>query len=180
MERSHGTHQDRLIKKLRLGGIATMEEANRYLRQHYLPDHNRRFRREPVAAADYYRERPSKAELDAIFRIEQERVIRQDWVVQYEGRCLQIERESRYAPAGGKVTVSQGRDGELQIWYRSRRVKWQEISRPASPAATCTPAKAQRVEVRKTGQPAARNHPWKKWRPGWLRPRAVPIEVCAL
>jgi hypothetical protein len=38
-------------------------------------------------------------------------VISQDWVVQYEGRWLQIERQSRYAPAGGKVTVSEGRDG---------------------------------------------------------------------
>lgn len=180
VERSHGTHQDRLIKKLRLYRIATMEEANRYLRQHYLPKHNRRFSRPPVAAADYHHERPSKAELDGIFRIEQKRVISPDWVVQYEGRCLQIERESRYAPAGGKVTVSEGRDGRLQIWYRSRPVKWQEIARPAPHLAPNLPAKAQPGEVRKIGQPAASNHPWKKWRPGWLRPRTVPAEVCAL
>src|SRR5207247_3423226 len=42
VERSNGTQQDRLIKKLRLQGICTMEEANRYLRQIYLPDHNGR------------------------------------------------------------------------------------------------------------------------------------------
>src|SRR3972149_6804600 len=67
VERSHGTQQDRLIKKLRLYRIRTMHEANRYLRQRYLPDHNRRFRREPRSAADYHRARPSRAELDAIF-----------------------------------------------------------------------------------------------------------------
>ena len=180
VERSHGTQQDRLIKKLRLYRIGTMQEANRYLRQRYLPDHNRRFSREPLAAADYHRARPSKAELDAIFRLEQERVISQDWVVQYQGRFLQIARASRYAPAGGKVTVSEGRDGGLAIWYRSRPVQWQEIPRPAPRPATNPPVKAQAVEIRKTGQPAARNHPWKKWRPGWLQPPAVRSAVGAL
>ena len=173
VERSHGTQQDRLIKKLRLYGIRTMPEANRYLRQRYLPDHNRRFSREPVAAADYHRARPSKAELDAIFRLEQERVISQDWVVQYQGRWLQIERESRYAPAGGKVTVSEGRDGRLAIEYRGRAVKWQEIARPAPRSPAHPAVNVQPVEVRKRAQPAARNHPWKKWRPGWLQPKAA-------
>ena len=109
--------------------------------------------------------------------MEQQRVISQDWVVQYQKRWLQIERESRYAPAGGKVTVSEGRDGRLAIAYRGRRVKWQEIPRPAPRPATNPPAPVPAVEVHRTGQPAARNHPWKKWRPGWLRPRAAPSEV---
>ncbi|MBI2816316.1 MAG: hypothetical protein HYX72_05220 [Acidobacteria bacterium] len=39
VERSNGTQQDLLVKKLRLCGIKTMPEANRYLRQHYLPAH---------------------------------------------------------------------------------------------------------------------------------------------
>jgi len=133
VERSNGTQQDRLIKKLRLQGIGTIEEANRYLRQHYLPDHNRRFGRQPASPEDYHRKTPSQAELDAIFRLEEERTISQDWVVRYQGRFLQIERESRYAPAGGKVTVSEGRDGRLQIRYRDREVKWHEIPAPAPP-----------------------------------------------
>ena len=173
VERSHGTQQDRLIKKLRLYGIRTREEANRYLRQRYLPDHNRRFARPPRVAADYHRTRPSQAELDAIFRMEQERVISQDWVVQYQRRWLQIERESRYAPAGGKVTVWEGRDGRLAIEYRGRRVNWQEISRPTPRPPANPPANPPSMEVRKTGQPAASHHPWKKWRPGWLQPRAA-------
>ena len=40
VERTHGTNQDRLIKKLRLKGVATHEEMNRYLREEYLPAHN--------------------------------------------------------------------------------------------------------------------------------------------
>ena len=173
VERSNGTLQDRLIKKLRLYRIRTMEEANRYLRRQYLPDHNRRFSREPASAEDYHRSRPSKAELDAILRMEQERVIGNDWVVQYQGRFLQIERESRYAPAGSKVIVSEGRDGGLQVWYRQRQVKWREIARPAPRPESRRRAKGRALELRKKVHQPAGTHPWRKWRPSWLPGQAA-------
>ena len=149
VERSNGTQQDRLIKKLRLYGISTIQEANRYLRQQYLPDHNRRFGRQAASAEDYHRPSRGKAELDAAFRIEEERGISNDWVVQYQGRFLQIERESRYAPAGGTVIVSEGRAGGLQIRYRNRHVKWCEIPRPAPRTEHRPEAKGHAVEIRK-------------------------------
>ena len=37
LERSFDTHQDRLVKELRLAGISTLAEANRFLLEHYLP-----------------------------------------------------------------------------------------------------------------------------------------------
>ena len=117
-----------------------MEEANRYLRQQYLPDHNRRFSRVPASAADYHRKRPSKAELDAIFRLEEQRVISNDWVVQYQGRFLQIERASRYRSGGRQSDRLGGHatDG-LQLWYRERPVKWHRDSRTGRPARNRAP-----------------------------------------
>lgn len=173
VERSNGTQQDRLIKKLRLYRVETMEEANRYLRQHYLPDHNRRFSREPVSAEDYHRKPPRKAELDAIFRLEEQRVISNDWVVQYQGRFLQIERESRYAPAGSRVIVSEGRNGGLQICYRSRPVKWIEIPGPTPRLESCPRTKGRALQVRRNLHPPADTHPWKQWRPSWLQGQAA-------
>src|SRR5262249_44893895 len=41
VERNHGIHQDRLIKKLRRKGIDNYEVANQYLKNEYLPQHNR-------------------------------------------------------------------------------------------------------------------------------------------
>jgi hypothetical protein len=43
VERAHGTRQDRLVKKLRLAGIANCEQANAYLDAHYLAEHDRRY-----------------------------------------------------------------------------------------------------------------------------------------
>ena len=43
MERSVATRQGRLPQALRLAGIRTVEEANRFLREHYIAEFNRRF-----------------------------------------------------------------------------------------------------------------------------------------
>lgn len=169
VERNHGTQQDRLIKKLRLRQIRTWEEANRYLRQSYLPDHHRRFRREPAEREDYHRRSPSPAELDSMFRLEEERTMSNDWVVRYQGRFLQIERESRYAPAGSKVMVSEGRDGRLQVRYRGRAVSFHEIPAPAAPQQLETTMQERALQIRKKLYRPPSNHPWRKWSPLWPR-----------
>jgi hypothetical protein len=72
VERNNGTHQDRLIKKLRRRGIASYEAANRFLEDEYLPQHNRRFACPSAQAEDYHRRQPSARELRQIFRLETE------------------------------------------------------------------------------------------------------------
>src|ERR1035438_7520221 len=84
VERNHGTHQDRLVKKMRLKKIKTHEEANRFLEKEYLPEHNRRFRRNPAQPEDYHRAAPRAVELEEVFHLETERVIGNDWVVRHD------------------------------------------------------------------------------------------------
>jgi hypothetical protein len=43
MERSYGTWQGRLPQELRLRGITELEAANRFLREEYIAEFNRRF-----------------------------------------------------------------------------------------------------------------------------------------
>src|SRR5215472_14672636 len=61
VERNHGTHQDRLVKKLRRKRIGTHAAANEYLEAEYLPDHNRRFSHAARSPEDYHRKVPSPA-----------------------------------------------------------------------------------------------------------------------
>jgi hypothetical protein len=56
VERLFKTFQDRLIKELRLTGVSTLEEANRFL-EGYLPIYNLRFAVPPAQAADPHRSR---------------------------------------------------------------------------------------------------------------------------
>jgi transposase len=128
VERNHGTHQDRLIKKMRRKKIRRHEEANQYLQREYLPEHNGRFRRAAAEAEDYHRRAPSAEELREVFRLETERVIGNDWVVRYDNRFFQVQAQSRkYAPAQGKVVVCEWQDETVEIEYRGQKLPWKEI-----------------------------------------------------
>lgn len=95
VERNHGTHQDRLIKKLRRKKIASYEAANQYLESEYLAEHNRRFAEVAAKPEDYHGRKPRAPELHEIFRLETERAISNDWVVRHEGRFLQLQPKQR-------------------------------------------------------------------------------------
>ena len=168
VERIHGTHQDRLVKKLRRKQITRHSEANAYLEAEYLPEHNRRFARRAARPEDYHRRAPRAAELERIFRLERERVISDDWVVRYGNRFFQLEPQSRnYAPAHGRVLVCEWPEGRVDIEYRGRAVPWQEIPAPVRPrVAEARSANPQATvptpltRKRKWVPPA--NHPWRQ------------------
>ena len=52
VERHHGTHQDRLVKKLRRKKISTHAAGNDYLEQEYCDDHNRRLAVDAASEVD--------------------------------------------------------------------------------------------------------------------------------
>src|SRR5207245_858598 len=132
VERIHGIHQDRLVKKLRRKQSSNHEHANVYLAREYLPEHNRRFARAAAQPEDFHRRAPRAAELDGIFRLESERTISDDWVVRYDNRWFQLEGQGRYyAPAQGKVLVCEGRQGSLAIEYRGRARAGRKSRRPS-------------------------------------------------
>jgi transposase len=166
VERNHGTHQDRLIKKMRRKRICTHAAANGFLEQEYLPEHNRRFAVAATQPEDYHRARPRKAALDEVFRLETERALGQDWVVRHENRFFQVTRESAYAPARAQVVVCEWEDGRLEIRYRGKALGFEEIrDRPTKPKVETKP------RARRQPAPPASNHPWRSGYQG-MRARA--------
>jgi len=163
IERIHGTHQDRLVKKLRRKEICSHEHANVYLQREYLAEHNQRFARTAARPEDYHRRAPRAAELDRIFRLESERTISEDWVVRYDNRFFQLQPESRhYAPAQGKVLVCEGRHGKVAIEYRGRALRWQEIAAPSKPTAAVQRASEALSPVARRKWVPPANHPWRE------------------
>jgi transposase len=177
VERNHGTHQDRLIKKLRRKGIASYEAANQYLEQEYLPQHNRRFARPPAQPEDYHGRKPSRRELCEIFRLENRRSISNDWVVRYEGRWLQLRPGSRrYGPTQSKALVCEYEDGSREVYYRGERIGFREIAEPVRQVAE---RRGTAVSLR-VPRPAKPDHPWRlgyEMRVGMRTPLAAPPVV---
>jgi len=165
VERQHGTHQDRLVKKLRRRGIVSHEAANVYLEREYLPEHNQRFGRCAARPEDYHRKAPCAAELDRIFRLESERTVSDDWVVRYDNRFFQLEPQSGHiVPARSKVWVCEGRYGRMSIESGGHALRWREIAAPVQPqgletaARKATPRVPISVKKRKWTPPPS--HPW--------------------
>ena len=75
--------------------------------------------------------RPRGLRLDTVFRLEEDRTVSNDWVVRYDNRFLQLERQSGHAPARSTVVVCESVDGHLEIRYRDRVMRWTEITASA-------------------------------------------------
>src|SRR6202158_4466492 len=174
VERAHGTHQDRLVKKLRLGGIVNYEQANAYLEKHYLAEHNRRYAHAAAEPADYHRRRPTARQLDEVFWLEEERVVSEDWVVRYNNRLLQLQRQSQHwAPAKSRVLVRENEAGEVAIHYRNQRLGFRELtaaSKALSEGRGAAPSPAPPSPKLRRSLPPASNHPWRKG----FQPRTIP------
>lgn len=160
VERNHGTHQDRLVKKLRRQNITTHEEVNRYLAQEYCDQHNERFAIEPRSEVDYHLPAPGARRRREIFRLETERVLGNDWVVRHNNRFYQVERQSRnHAPAKSTVLVCEWEDGTAELHYRGQKLKWHGI-----PQRPPKPERVQEKRRRRFTPPAVSmpDHPWRK------------------
>jgi hypothetical protein len=168
VERNHGTHQDRLVKKLRRKKIRTHADANRYLGEEYCPQHNARYAQPAAAPEDVHLPSPGARKLAKIFRLETERVLSNDWVVQHENRFYQVERQSQHhAPTKGKVRVCEGEDGSLEIDYREQKLQWKEIAaRPVSAKRVKeTPAPAVPPTALNAQWKPRPDHPWRRGYP---------------
>jgi hypothetical protein len=168
VERTHGTNQDRLIKKLRLKGISTHEEMNRYLRETYLPAHNARFARKPASPTDYHLSLESVArgkKPEDIWCREDIRRLSNDGVIRYWNRKLQVI-ERCGLPAKAMMVVRTTEDGSLRILHRfwrgrearERELKWKEYEDSGE-----QPLAQPKTGVRTRSHPPrpGPNHPWR-------------------
>ena len=168
IERNHGTHQDRLVKKLRRKGIAEIDTANGFLATEYWWDHNQRFARPPASPDDFHVAIPRGVRLDTVFRLEETRTVSNDWVVRYDNRYFQLERQSDRPPARATVQVYETVDGQIEIRYRARVMRCRELSAETLRATRAIAAAASPpapppvpplTRPRRRGQSA--DHPWR-------------------
>ncbi|HEV2393486.1 MAG TPA: ISNCY family transposase [Verrucomicrobiae bacterium] len=116
-ERNFGTWQGRLPQELRLRGIGTVEEANRFLKESYIAEFNRKFTVKAAQPGHAF-VRARRGDLDRVFSIQHERIVNRDNTVSWSNRCLQIEKTLwRGSLAGCRVTVYEHLDGTVSLGY---------------------------------------------------------------
>ena len=116
-ERNFGTWQGRLPQELRLRELRTLEAANRFLREDYIAQFNRRFQVAPRQRGNAFVPCRSR-DLQRIFSLQFERSVNRDNTVSFQNLSLQIERVRwRATLAGCQVTVHQHLHGTLSLTY---------------------------------------------------------------
>jgi len=127
VERNHGVDQDRLVKELRLAGISTIEQANAFLLNTYLPHMNSKFSRLPKSVDDAH-VRSGAISLDNILCMEHDRKVSKDYVIRFECRLFQIPPEVKAKPRPGDTVLVRVRlDSSICIMWKNKPMPVKEI-----------------------------------------------------
>jgi len=152
VERSNRTHQDRLIKALRRRGISTIADANRYLDEHYIEAHNKRFA--PAHGLVDLHRSSEAIDLKNIFCFETKRAVYNDYTITLDAQYIQLERSEGNDAATmpvprQSVTVRKWLpDLSLHIFWNEQELKY-----------TLIKARPRSIPKPKSGhQPS---HPWR-------------------
>lgn len=121
-ERMFGTLQHRLPQELRLRGITDMEQANRFLKEDYLPEHNRRFVLKPEEKGSAFVAWVGDG-LEDMLTVQEERTVNNDNTVQYKKLNLQIPADKhRYHYVKARVKVHEYPNHSLAVFHGPRKL----------------------------------------------------------
>jgi len=134
VERANKTLQDRLVKELRLKGISTIEEANKYAPE-FIEDYNRRFGKPPLICGDIHRPLQEYENLDEILCFKQDRTVSKNLTIQYDRIKYLIEDtlENRTLRRQ-KIMLYEYPDGSISLYAGSRRLKFTKLFDRVGPA----------------------------------------------
>ncbi len=169
IERLFKTLQDRLVKELRLAGIASIEAANRFLELRFLPAWEQRFTVASRHPRNAHRRLGPEHHLEEILSVRVARKMAQDHTVSWDGDRWGVPREEVCAGLrGAPVEIERRLDGSHWLRFRGRYLPLRHCPEPpraASPSGLRPPGlPAHRVS--KPQKPVPPNHPWRTFQYG--------------
>lgn len=160
VERMFDTLQDRLVKELRLRGISTTEEANKFLEEEYIEKFNTQFSVLPEEKTDLHKpiSKAMKEKLPQIFSIQTERKVQNDYTVQFKNQYFQLEEiQPTTVYKKDTVTIQEHLDGTVHITIREYELQYQILPKKPRKQNISPPA----LTRKKSGWVPPKDHPWK-------------------
>jgi transposase len=158
VERANETCQDRLVKELRLRGICTYQEANRYLPE-FIQSYNAKFAVVPSSHLDLHRPLDLTWNLAFIFSVHDTRIITKTLQIHFDRNVYQIvTRHPAYFYAKQEVLITCDQAGQVSAWLDGRKLVLQPIK--------TNPKQGMLVSSKSNNSkahPPVYNHPWKTY-----------------
>jgi hypothetical protein len=165
VERGFSTAQDRLVKGLRVAGASSLEQANAYLEQEFLPWWNQTLTVEPSSRSDAHRPLTQEHHLAAILSHVEERQISNGYTVQYCGQMYQIPpNQVRTGMRGSKLRVEHRLDGSLAMRFHGEYLQVEVCAAPQRLIKPKPPAKPRPAAPRKS-----------RWMQGFFERPVLPL-----
>ena len=162
VERLFGTLQDRMVKEMRLRDLKERDEANLYIYQNYIPDHDKRFGVTAKNATDLHRPLSDdlKTRLPSIFSIQSRRRVNNDYTIQFKSCWYQLEPTKGVAVYKRDEAIIEERlDDTVHIRLKSKYLKYRIL--PERPKPTYVPIVV--LTAQKRIQKPPKDHPWRRW-----------------
>jgi hypothetical protein len=158
IERANLTLQDRLVKELRLQGIADIDSGNAYLPV-FWEDFNRRFGVTPRSTHDAHCPLLKTENLDLILTHQKTSTLSKNLTIQYNKVIYQIQtNRPDYSMRNAQVTVCENTKEEVTILYKNKPLSY-TIYHKSTRQAEVVSSKSIDHQI----NPPAPNHPWRRY-----------------
>lgn len=161
IERLFKTLQDRLVKEMRLAGIKTIAEANKFLEKTFIPKFNEKFSVVPKKSDNLHTPltETELLKINNIFSIKTYRNVNNDFTIRFKGKWFQLkELQPTLVLRKDQILVEEHLDGSTHLNLRNHYLDFIEL-----------PERPQKIKIHVTGLTKERqswkppmNHPWKK------------------
>jgi len=161
VERANQTLQDRLVKELRLRGIADIDSANAFLPE-FRKDFNQRFAVQPRSTHDAHRPLLKTENLDIVFTHQKTGTLSKNLTIQFNKVIYQIQSDRPdYTLRKAAVMVCENAKGDVTILYKLDPLAYTIYHKPTRQAEVVD-TKMLNHQL-KTPKPPAPDHPWRTY-----------------
>lgn len=169
IERLFGTLQQRLVKEMRLADVHTLDEANEFFQESFLPFWDERFTVEPRRRRDAHRSVTRSYKLESILSFREARTVDNDYTIQWRGKRWAIARRDVIPGLRkARVQIERRLDGTLWVLFRGRHLGLNICNESvnATPSGLSPPGVAKKKNKTKD-KPKKKyipppDHPWRR------------------
>lgn len=166
VERGFRTHQDRLVKELRLAGISDMAAANRFLETVYIAKHNEKFAVAPASRVNTHRPLLKTHRLDGILCVKLNRTLANDYTLRFDNKFFQVTKDQDIRIRSRDiVTIEEWLDGSIHLKFKGVYLQYKRIDKqPHRGYYATNRGELNRLAVLTVGTSVpGKNHPWRRF-----------------
>lgn len=167
VERLFQTLQDRLVKELRLNNISTIEEANIFLKNVFVPTFNSKFSVKPDKPENLHRKltQTESLNLRSIFSVKSIRIVHNDFTIKFKGKLFQLEKiQPLTIYQRQEVQIEEHLNNNIKIKYKDKYLNYFTLKHKP-PKQKINPLV---LTAHKTNFIPPKNHPWRNFKFGKL------------